>query len=85
MSILVWLAIGIAVGLAAAFVHRLTGFWPLALNIVAGIAGAIGGGIAEGRGSIGHDPLKTNTLIVALCGAVILVGILNLFLRRPAP
>ena len=82
MTILVWLAIGAAIGLAAAFVHRLRGLWPLLFNLVAGIAGAIGGGIAEGRGAIGDDPLKTNTLIVAACGAVILVGILNLFLRR---
>ena len=84
MTILVWLAIGAAVGLAAAFVHRLKSFWALLLNLLAGIAGAIGGGIAEGRGTIGDDPIETNALIVAVAGAVILVGILNLFLRRPA-
>ena len=84
MTILVWLAIGIAIGLAAAFVHRLKSFWALTLNLAAGIAGAIGGGVAEGRGSIDAEPLEANALIVAACGAVILVGILNLFLRRPA-
>ena len=82
MTILVWLAIGAAVGLAAAFVHRLSGAFHLGLNLAAGIAGAIGGGFAEGRGSIDAEPLETNAMIVALCGAVILVGILNLFLRR---
>ena len=85
MTIFVWLAIGVAIGLAAAFVHRPVGRWALILNVVAGVAGAIGGGIAEGRGSVDAEPLEKTALIVAACGAVILVGILNLFLRRPAP
>ena len=82
MTILVWLAIGAAIGLAAAFVHRPTGAWALVLNLAAGIGGAIGGGFAEGRGSVDAEPLEVNALIVAACGALILVGILNLFLRR---
>ncbi|MEA3017917.1 MAG: hypothetical protein QOI38_2639 [Sphingomonadales bacterium] len=85
MTLIIWIAIGAAVGFAAAFVHRLKALWPLLFNLVAGIAGAIGGGVAEGRGAIDAAPLETNALIVAACGAVILVGILNLFLRRPAP
>jgi uncharacterized membrane protein YeaQ/YmgE (transglycosylase-associated protein family) len=56
----------------------------LLFNLAAGIAGAVGGGFAEGRGTVRADPFQTNTLIVVACGAVILVGILNLFLRRPA-
>ena len=83
MTILVWLAIGAVIGLAAAFIHRLTDAWALIFNLAAGIAGAVGGGIAEGRGSIEAEPLEVNALIVAACGALILVGILNLFLRRP--
>ena len=82
MTILVWLAIGAVVGLAAAFIHRLKGAFHLGLNLAAGLAGALGGGFAEGRGSIDARPFETNALIVAACGAVILVGILNLFLRR---
>jgi len=82
VTILVWLAIGVVVGLAAAFIHRLSGAFHLGLNLAAGIAGAVGGGYAEGRGSIGSEPFDTNAMIVAACGAVILVGILNLFLRR---
>lgn len=84
MTILIWVAIGALVGAAAAFVHRFARFWPLLFNLVAGIAGAIGGGVAEGRGTITDDPFRTNALIVAAAGAVILVGIVNLFLRRPA-
>ena len=84
MTVFIWIAIGAAIGAAAAFVHRLQRLWPLVFNLLAGIAGAIGGGFAEGRGTIRIDPFRTNTLIVAVCGAVILVGILNLFLRRPA-
>ena len=83
MTILVWVAIGVAIGLAAVFIHRLSGAWPLALNVAAGIAGAFAGGLAEAHGAIGGDPLETNALIVAAAGAVILVGIVNLFLHRP--
>ena len=83
MTILVWIAIGIAIGIAAAFIHRLSGAWPLLLNVLAGVAGAVAGGLAEGHGSVGADPVETNALIVAAGGAVILVGILNLFLHRP--
>jgi len=82
VTILVWLAIGAAIGAAAAFVHRPTGAWALILNLAAGIAGAIGGGFAEGRGAIDAAPFEVNALIVAACGALILVGTLNLFLRR---
>lgn len=83
VTILVWIAIGVAIGLAAAFIHRLSGAWPLILNVTAGLAGAMAGGLAEGHGAVAAHPLNTNSLIVAAGGAVILVGILNLFLHRP--
>lgn len=83
MSILVWLILGAAIGFVGAHVQHAQGAARL-LNIGAGIVGALAGGIAEGRGHIGDDPWKITALIVAAAGAVILVGIVNLFRRRPA-
>jgi uncharacterized membrane protein YeaQ/YmgE (transglycosylase-associated protein family) len=83
VTILVWLILGAAIGLVGAHVQHAQGTARL-LNIGAGIVGALAGGLAEGRGAIGDDPWKTAALIVAAAGAVILVGIVNLFRRRPA-
>ena len=84
MTILVWLAIGAAVGFAAMRLQRVETTSARLLVLGAGIVGAIAGGIAAGRGSIGDDPWRTTALIVAAAGAIILVGIVNLFRHRPA-
>lgn len=81
MTMLVWLAIGASIGLAAAAVLRIDTNAARLLNIAAGIAGALAGGLAEGRGSIRADPWDITSLIVAAACAVILVGIVNLFRR----
>ena len=83
MTILVWLAIGAAVGVAAALIQRVETATGRLLLVVAGIVGAVAGGFAAGRGSIGEDPWRSTALIVAVAGAVILVGIVNLFRHRP--
>ncbi|HEX8527491.1 GlsB/YeaQ/YmgE family stress response membrane protein [Allosphingosinicella sp.] len=80
MTIIVWLVIGAAVGLAAGAVMR--GRW--LVNILGGMAGAFAGGVAEGRGSIGQNPADVTALIVAAASALILIGILNLFSRGAA-
>jgi uncharacterized membrane protein YeaQ/YmgE (transglycosylase-associated protein family) len=84
VTILVWLVIGAAIGVAAMLIQRVETLLGRLLNIGGGIAGALGGGIAAGRGEIGDDPWRTTALIVAAAGAVILVGIVNLFRHRPA-
>jgi uncharacterized membrane protein YeaQ/YmgE (transglycosylase-associated protein family) len=83
VTILIWLILGAAIGLVGAHVQHAQGAARL-LNIGAGIIGALAGGLAEGRGAIGGDPWKITALIVAAAGAVILIGIINLFRRRPA-
>jgi uncharacterized membrane protein YeaQ/YmgE (transglycosylase-associated protein family) len=85
VTIIVWLVIGAALGIGAAVTLRVEGGGAWLVNLTAGMVGAVGGGLAESRGSIGHDPWQANALIVTVAGALILVGIANLFRRRPAP
>ena len=80
MTIVVWLVIGAAIGIAAGVVMR----GRRLINLLAGMAGAFAGGVAEGRGTIGQDPADVTALIVAAASAVILIGILNLFSRGAA-
>lgn len=82
MTIIVWLAIGALIGAAASIVHRDTGIVRWAINAGAGMAGALAGGIAEGRGTVPASPWEATGLIVAAASAVILVGIVHLFSRR---
>jgi uncharacterized membrane protein YeaQ/YmgE (transglycosylase-associated protein family) len=84
VTILVWLAIGAAIGAAAILILRVETTSGKALIIGAGIVGALAGGIAAGRGAVGDDPWRTTALIVAAAGAILLVGIVNLFRHRPA-
>ncbi len=83
MTILVWILIGAAIGVAGMVVQRIDGAYHRLLNILAGVAGAIAGGLAAGKGEVIDDPWRTTALIVAAAGAVILVGIVNLFRHRP--
>lgn len=85
LTLLVWILIGAAVGAGAVLALPVEGRWARLLNLAAGIAGAVGGGLAEGHGGIGADPWEANALIVSAAGALILVGIANLFRRRPPP
>lgn len=84
LPVFVWILIGAAIGVGAVLVLPVEGRWARLLNLAAGIAGAVGGGFAEGRGEIGRDPWEVNALIVSAAGALILVGIANLFRHRPA-
>ena len=84
MTIIVWLVVGALTGVAASIVHRDTGFVRRAINIGAGMAGALAGGVAEGRGAVPDTPWEATGLIVAVASAVILIGIVHLFSRRAA-
>ena len=83
MTVFVWILLGACIGTGAAFILRVEGRWARLLNVAAGIVGSVGGGFAEGRGRIAADPWDTNGLIVAAAGAIILIGIANLFRHRP--
>lgn len=84
MTIVIWLLIGAAIGFAATLVLAVWARMRLIINLAAGMAGALAGGIAEAHGRIPPSPWDMNGLIVASASAVILLGIVNLFQRSPA-
>ncbi|MDP8995365.1 MAG: GlsB/YeaQ/YmgE family stress response membrane protein, partial [Pseudomonadota bacterium] len=65
------------------FVLRPQPRWRILLNLAVGVAGAVAGGIAEGHGAAPPSPWDVNSLIVVASGALILIGIVNLFRRTP--
>ena len=81
MGLIVWLVVGGVVGWLASMVMRTDAQQGLLLNIVVGIVGAFIGGLIFTRGSINNAPLNLYSFLVSLCGAIVLLGIVNLFRR----
>ena len=81
MTILVWLALGAAIGAAASWVLSLDTTFRRILNVLIGMAGAVGGGLLENHGRIAVTPWEVTGLIVAASGAIVFLGIVNLFRR----
>ena len=81
IGIIVWLVVGGIVGWLASMVMRTDAQQGVLLNIVVGIVGAFIGGLIFSRGNINEAPLSVTAFIVSLVGAIILLGIVNLFRR----
>ena len=85
MELILWLVIGGIIGWLASIIMRTDAQQGLLLNVVVGIVGAMLGGwlISPllGRGNINNGNFDMMSLIVSLIGAVILLGIVNLFRR----
>lgn len=84
MNIIIWLVLGGVLGwLASMVMHRPEG---MLMNIVVGIVGAVLGGwlLAPmfGTGTINQNDFSLSSLLVSFLGAVILLGIVNLFTRK---
>lgn len=79
MSILLWLVIGALVGAVAGMIMGES--MGLFGNIVIGVVGAFLGGMLFSRGDINNSPLSIGTFSVSLVGAIVLLGIVNLFRR----
>ena len=82
MGIIVWLVIGGIVGWLASLVMRADAQQGILLNIVVGIVGAFLGGLIFNRR---HDQPSaarpSQSFLVSLVGAIILLAIVNLFRR----
>jgi uncharacterized membrane protein YeaQ/YmgE (transglycosylase-associated protein family) len=81
MGIIIWLVIGGIVGWLASLIMRTDAQQGIILNIVVGIVGAFLGGLIFSRGDINEAPLNVTAFLISLVGAVVLLGIVNLFRR----
>jgi uncharacterized membrane protein YeaQ/YmgE (transglycosylase-associated protein family) len=82
MSIIAWIVMGLVAGFIASRLveHRGMG---LVLDVVLGIAGAlVGGFLFRLIGSPGITGFNLWSIFVSMMGAVILLGIANIFSRR---
>lgn len=85
MNILVWIVIGGVIGWLASMIMHTDGQQGILLNIVVGIVGAfVAGQILSpmlGVGTINQGQFSLGAMVVSLVGAVVLLGIINLFRR----
>ncbi len=84
MNILIWLIVGGIVGWLASLIMHTDAQQGVLLNVVVGIAGAlIGGWVVSPMVGVGtiNDGISIGSVLVSLLGAVILLGVVNLFRR----
>ena len=85
MNFIIWIVIGGVIGWLASMVMKTDAQQGIFLNIVVGIVGAFLGGwlLAPlfGTGTINSDNFSLSSLLVSFLGAVILLGIVNLWRR----
>lgn len=86
MNLIIWLVIGGVIGWLASIVMNRNAQQGIFLNIVVGIVGAFIGGFLIspllGAGTINQNDFSAVSLLASFLGAVILLGIVNLFTRR---
>jgi uncharacterized membrane protein YeaQ/YmgE (transglycosylase-associated protein family) len=86
MNLIIWLVIGGIIGWLASIVMNRNAQQGIFLNIIVGIIGAFIGGFLIspllGAGTINQNDFSVISLLASFLGAVILLGIVNLFTRR---
>lgn len=86
MNLIIWLVIGGIIGWLASIVMNRNAQQGIFLNIIVGIIGAFIGGFLIspllGAGTINQNDFSVVSLLASFLGAVILLGIVNLFTRR---
>ena len=85
MNFIIWLVVGGIVGWLASLIMKTDAQQGIILNVVVGIVGAmIGGWVISpfvGAGTVNQGDFSLGGLFVSLVGAVILLGVVNLFRR----
>ncbi|MEO8311158.1 MAG: GlsB/YeaQ/YmgE family stress response membrane protein [Caldimonas sp.] len=88
MNFIIWLVIGGVIGWLASMVMKTDAQQGVVLNVVVGIVGAMLGGWLisplVGVPTINQDAFSLPAMLVSLVGAIILLGIVNLFRRGRA-
>ncbi|MFN3980819.1 MAG: GlsB/YeaQ/YmgE family stress response membrane protein [Caldilinea sp.] len=85
VNFLVWIIVGGLIGWVASMIMRTNAQQGILLNVVVGIVGAFLAGLLLtpflGIGTINQTDFSIPAMLVSLGGAVILLGIVNLFRR----
>ena len=85
VNLLVWLILGGIVGWLASMVMRTDAQQGMFMNIVVGVVGAAVAGLLiapmVGTGTINENNFSLSGLLVSFLGAVVLLGVVNLFRR----
>jgi len=86
MNLIVWLVVGGIVGWLASIIMKRDAQQGIILNVIVGIVGAFLGGFIFTRlgyagANINDSGLSVTSFVVSLVGAIILLGIVNLFRR----
>ena len=84
VNLMVWLAVGGAIGWLASMVMNTDNQLRILLNVVVGVVGAVVAGWMTsplGAGAINQDNFSLSSLVMSVVGAVILLTIVNLFGR----
>jgi len=89
INFILWLVFGALVGWLASLVMRTDAQQGTLMNIIVGIVGAFLGGLifnllGIGGANINNSDFSLTSLIVSFIGAVVLLGIVNMF-RRGSP
>jgi len=86
MNLIIWLVIGGVIGWLASIVMNRNASQGIFLNVIVGIIGAFIGGFLLapllGTGTINQNDFSLSSLLASFLGAVVLLGIVNLFTRR---
>ncbi len=85
IGFLVWIIVGGILGWVASMIMKTDGQQGTILNIIVGIVGAVVAGWLisplVGVGTINQGNFSITALVVSLLGAVVLLGVVNLFRR----
>ena len=85
MNFIIWIIVGGILGWIASMIMRTDAQQGALLNIIVGIVGAVLAGLLLapllGTGTINSGDFSLSGLLVSLLGAVVLLGIVNLFRR----
>lgn len=85
MNFIIWIIVGGILGWIASMIMRTDAQQGALLNIIVGIVGAVLAGLLLaplfGTGTINQGDFSISGLLVSLLGAVVLLGIVNLFRR----
>ncbi len=85
INFIIWIIVGAVLGWIASMIMRTDAQQGTLLNIVVGIIGAFVAGLVLtplfGVGTINQNNFSIASLLVSLLGAIILLGIVNMFRR----